>query len=303
MLLKSRHPSNELQVFRKLSPRKILSEKEKQYFFYLEKGYEGEVQFDQLIEKLEVNWLILNDLLLEQGNSFFQIDSSMITHKKIYLFDVKNFEGEFIVKGDKWESITGKEIKNPLHQLSRAEALFNRYLQELGYQYTISAYLIFINPHFTLFQAPYTPNLILPTQLPAFLKRLGSIESNISEKHMVLAKKILSNLATGLPNPFIPTYSFEELGKGVVCGYCHSLIQERNNWLITCPTCGGKEYIESAILRNIEDYHFLFPEKKLTTMDVVNWCKVFDSRKAVHRVLTRNYKRVGHGKFSYYISE
>lgn len=51
-----------------------LTEDEKWYYLNQEKGYEGEVQFDLLTEKLQPNCLILNDLQLENNKSSFQID-------------------------------------------------------------------------------------------------------------------------------------------------------------------------------------------------------------------------------------
>lgn len=129
------------------------------------------------------------------------------------------------------------------------------------------------------------------------------MDTKISDKQMVLGKKILSNQTSHYPNPFIPKYDYEELAKGVVCRSCQTLIKERNERLVICPVCGQREDVESAILRNIEEYRFLFPERKLTTVDLVNWCKLFDSPRTVHRVLARNYKRMGHGKYSHYVNK
>ena len=75
MLLKSRTESNELLAYRYLNTRMELTDKEKFHYLNLEKGYEGEVKFDQLTETLREERYIINDLLLEVNNSYFQIDS------------------------------------------------------------------------------------------------------------------------------------------------------------------------------------------------------------------------------------
>lgn len=50
--------------------------KQDQYNLYtLNKGFEGELQFDALLEKLTCDCLILNDLILSLNNQTFQIDS------------------------------------------------------------------------------------------------------------------------------------------------------------------------------------------------------------------------------------
>ncbi len=48
MAYKPRIESNELKILRVLNIRMILSEKDKQQYFTLKKGYEGEVMFDAI---------------------------------------------------------------------------------------------------------------------------------------------------------------------------------------------------------------------------------------------------------------
>ncbi|MEH6988240.1 nuclease-related domain-containing protein [Cytobacillus firmus] len=64
---------------RYLNTRMELTEKEKQHWANLEKGYEGEVKFDLLTEKLTEERLVIHDLLLEVNNSYFQIDTLIIS--------------------------------------------------------------------------------------------------------------------------------------------------------------------------------------------------------------------------------
>ncbi len=73
MIVKSRVESLELQILRMLNSRMSLSPKEHSNYLYLEKGYEGEVIFDRWMEEVEKGFLVLNDLLLEHGNTKFQI--------------------------------------------------------------------------------------------------------------------------------------------------------------------------------------------------------------------------------------
>ena len=125
MFLKGRFESDELIAMRYLDKRMQLPEKEKLHF--LEKGYEGEVEFDQrLTESLKEERYIISDLLLEVGNSYFQIDSIIISEGTIYLFEIKNFEGDYYFESDKFIALaTGREYKNPLIQLKRTAALLS----------------------------------------------------------------------------------------------------------------------------------------------------------------------------------
>jgi len=95
MIYKPRTKSKKLTVLELLSNRKEITGKDKQHYFSLVKGNEGEMRFDTFTEKLQCECLILNDLLLEINNTTFQIDSLIITQEKIFLYEVKNFEGDY----------------------------------------------------------------------------------------------------------------------------------------------------------------------------------------------------------------
>lgn len=85
MLLKRRSESAELMAMRYLNRRMELTDKEKLHYINLEKGYEGEMRFDLLTENLLEERYIINDLLLEVNNSYFQIDT-MIIYRELFTF-------------------------------------------------------------------------------------------------------------------------------------------------------------------------------------------------------------------------
>ena len=95
MPFKSRSESAELLILRSLNSRMNLPAKDKQHYFNLQKGFEGEIQFDSVTAKLQLECYILNDLLLKQNNTTFQIDTLIILSETIYLFEVKNYEGDY----------------------------------------------------------------------------------------------------------------------------------------------------------------------------------------------------------------
>ena len=95
MALKSRSESKELKIMRSLNIRSNLSSKEKKYYFKLEKGFQGELMFDLLTEKLQSDMLVLNDLCLEVNDTVFQIDTLIIAQDMIYPFEVKNCSGDY----------------------------------------------------------------------------------------------------------------------------------------------------------------------------------------------------------------
>lgn len=99
---KVRKKSAELQLMESLSYRLKLVEKDQQHYLNLKKGYEGEVMFDSLTEKLNCDCLILNDLLFQINNTTFQIDTLIIISDSVYLYEVKNFDGDFYFKSNRF---------------------------------------------------------------------------------------------------------------------------------------------------------------------------------------------------------
>jgi len=157
----------ELIILDYLNTRMNLSKDDKQNFENLKRGYEGEVIFNSMTEKLECDCLILSGLLLEINHTKFQIISLIILQQLIYLSEVKNFEGDYFYENKKFYSINGKERKDPLLQLDRCSSLLRQLLQNLGFHIPIEPWVVHINPEFSLYQAPRDEKLFSPLKLNA----------------------------------------------------------------------------------------------------------------------------------------
>lgn len=292
MILKERSESEELLSRRYLHRRMELSEKEKTYYFNLEKGYEGEKKFDILLEDLQEERYVLNDLLFEVNNSFFQIDTLIISQRAIHLIDIKNYEGDFRLDSDKLYSvISGKEYKNPADQLKRCTTLLRQLLQSIKYPSLIESHVIFINSEFTLYQTPLDAPFIFPTQLTRFLKELNQTASILNDHHKKLAKKLLSLHQPKNPFSTLPKYHFDQLQKGIYCHQCYSFSMAIQFHHFVCKSCGSIEKIEDAILRHTEEFNLLFPEKKITTHNIYEWCKTELHERTVRRILTKYFTK------------
>jgi hypothetical protein len=300
MIIKERSEPKELMILRILNARMELSSKDLNHFLNLEKGFIGEKKFDKLIENLSNDWLILNDLLLEFNTTFFQIDSVLIAQDTIYLIDVKNYEGDYYIDGDWWYTISGNEIKNPLDQLMRSESLFRRYLRNLGFNTTIEARLVFVNPEFHLYQSTPNQPIIFPTQLNRFLNKINKMSAKLTNRHMKLAEHLISKHINNSPFSLKPNYNYGQLKKGITCRSFHSFMELVQEDKLVCRKCGSTEDLDSAVLRSVGEYTLLFPDRKITSKDIYEWCGGVKSTKALRRILSIKYKLKGHGKYSYF---
>lgn len=299
--MKPRQESRELKCLRILNVRWKLSTSEMNHYINLDKGFEGEKMFDKWAEGLQGDWLKLNDLLFEQNNNLFQIDSLFVTPGLNYLFDVKNYEGDFYIEGDKWYSSSGNEIKNPLLQLQRCESLLRRMLQDMGVNTPIESYLVFVNPQFYLYQAPLNLPIIFPTQLNRFLNKLNVNPPVFKNGFPKYVNKLLSLHKEESRLTLIPQYSFDKLKKGIICITCRSAFYKLSEDHLVCTKCEYREDVSSGILRNVEEYQILFPQRKITTSAISEWCEIIGSKKRIRRILLSKYKPIGYGKGFYYI--
>ncbi|MFA9557800.1 nuclease-related domain-containing protein [Evansella sp. AB-rgal1] len=299
--LKTRSVPHDILVYDSLNVRMELSEDEISYYRSRCKGFEGEKQFDLWLEDLPNNWLIVNDLVLEHNNTKFQIDSLVICQRTIYVFEVKNLEGDYYFDGNfLFMYPSKKEIKNPLNQIARMETLLRQLLQKHGLNFPIQSSVVFVNPEFVLLQAQKDLPIIHPPQLNRLKKNLLSIPSTLSEKHTMLAEKLISLHNPKPSTDNIPEYSYAKVKKGVFCCNCKSLFVSVIKSVIVCSECGFEESVEDAILRNVEEIKRLFPEMRITTKLVHEWCGVVKCKRRVFRILMKHYKQFRKGKLSYF---
>ncbi|CAM5210835.1 Nuclease-like protein OS=Ureibacillus acetophenoni OX=614649 GN=SAMN05877842_1129 PE=4 SV=1 [Ureibacillus acetophenoni] len=249
------------------------------------------------------NCLILNDLLLESNKKTFQIDTLIISSNKVYFYEVKNNEGDHYYESDKIYKFPKVEIANPINQLSRSDTLLKQLILSLGYNIPIEGLVVFINPEFTLYQSPLNKPFLYPTQIKHYLKQLDSITSKITSKHRELADKLITLHRINVKErkySNLPEYQYVELRKGITCAMCESFSISLNGRSCICNTCGHVEKLTFAVIRSVREFKKLFPEEKITTNKIHDWCKIVDSKRRIRRILENNFNTVGVHQWTYY---
>ena len=302
-IVRPRSESKELLIMRSINTRMNLSPSDKRYHFKLEKGYQGEQIFDQFTDKLKNDMYILKDLRFKVDNSIFQIDTLIIFQETICPCEVKNYESdyEYIPESEGFKSVSNNEdILNPLEQLKRAMILLQKLLQNYGFHIPIEGNVVFVNPEFTLYNAPLNKPIILPTQLNRFMKKLNQTPSKLNGQHKKLADLLISLHQSEPPYTQIPSYTYEQVKKGLICALCHSFSITVHGNKCECNQCGHVEGLESALLRSVGELKLLFPDMKITTNGVYEWCGVIESKKRIRRILKKNFIAVGERHTRYF---
>lgn len=303
MLLKPRKKSSELLILEFLNCRMALSPKDKQHYTNLAKGYEGEQKFDLWTEQLQCDCLILNDLLLKSNSTTFQIDALILTAEQINFYEVKNFEGDYFydAEQDKFYKRPQYEIVNPLHQLARSKPLLNQLLLNQGFKTPIEDNVVFINNEFTLYQAPPDKPIIYPNQLKRYFNKFNVTPSKLSKRHFLLAEKLNSLHIADPPAKQIPPYHYEQLRKGITCSRCKSYALYIKWATCVCDECGCEEPLSYAVIRTVKEFQLLFPEHKITSKIIHDWCQVVKSKRTISNILGQNFKAVGERRWTHYV--
>ncbi|MGM7702834.1 nuclease-related domain-containing protein [Pseudalkalibacillus sp. Hm43] len=299
--MKPRYESKELRIMRSLNVRMKLSQDDKNYKDNLEKGYIGEKRFDNLAEPFLVGKIVLNDMLLEHNNTVCQMDSLILSSPKINLIEIKNFEGDYYIEREHWYSTSGNVIKNPLHQLHRNEIVLRGLLKRFGYNVPIEPYLVFVNPEFHLYDSSRNLPIIHPPQLNRFLNYLKKAPPHSKGQHPQLPQQLLAHHLTENPYSKLPKYQYDQLKKGIYCPQCLTLYSRLERTSLNCKKCGRTEEYQQAVLRAVEEYQMLFPDKKITTSGIHEWCRIIHDKASIRKILMSNYLLVGCGRNSYYL--
>lgn len=301
MINKLRAQPLQLQILEQLKKRQQLSTEDFSYLTSLKKGYEGELQFDETLERLTCEHIILSDLVLEVNRQTFQIDSLIITGKGVNLYEIKNYQGEYIYENNEMKMLSSKKvIIKPSTQIDKTRSLFNILLEQLNYNMTVRAYVVFVNQEFLLYQVSPNPTLILAPKLKKHIEQLSLIETPLEFEHKRLADKLKDLHLTD--NRFIklPEYHYNELKKEVICPHCQNNLRTLTERTTRCVKCDYSEANTDIILREIEEFQLLFPNIRLTTYIIYDWCGKMYSKDSIRRTLKKNYKEIGTKKGKYY---
>lgn len=300
-VIKKREKSKLLIGLNYLDKRTKLIDGDKKYLINLEKGFEGEECFDVLVKThLHGEALVLNDLLIENKGTTFQIDALIITFDTIYLYEIKNYKGDFQMISGQLSYTGGQEVTNPLIQLKRTKELLRQLLKEWGSSFRIEANVVFINNSFTLYNASLEDPIIFSTQINEHLIELNATSKGLTKHHSHLADKLVDRHKNdSIFQKKLPLYNSEEFKTGVSCpcGSFDLIITQRSCY---CKTCYKQMSIEELIVESVNEFKFLFPDQKITTSMIDEWCGNAVNYRKIRNILQTHLVSSGSTSGTYY---
>lgn len=257
-----------------LNSRKDLSPQEIQIFEQIKKGFMGEKKLAHLLSASDYkNFLPIFGALFDVGDSEVQIDCMLVTRDRIFLLEVKNYTGDYCLENGNLHLFPNKtQVHNPLTQLERSELLMKRMLKEMRIHHDLQSYVIFINSNFLLYGSnPQLPMIFYP-QLNRFLQKLNANARPLTDKVVKLAEVLTNRQKERSFYERLPNYELAQLKRGVFCPKCSAKLQRTGRRRFTCLACACDWDAEDVILHAVAQFHFLFPEKSISTLKMVDWC-------------------------------
>lgn len=302
MLMKERKKSNTYLILESLNSRMNLTYEDKMNYQKQVKGFEGECLFDHHINHAKQKGLIINDLLLSTKNTFYQIDSILIMNQHLHIYEIKNYTGNYVYKDNHLVSESGYTIQNPINQVNRKKTYLHNLLLNMGYPYTISTFVSFMNPNFYIYSLPPTESILFQGQLNNYFDGLAQENKLLKpdKQDIELAKHLVSRHQEDYRSTHLPSYTFEDLKKGIICHRCFSFEFTKTKYTRCCTSCGYKESVTDAIYRSILELQLLFPEIKITSHTVQIWCGIIYSDYHICKALNLNFTRHSKGPKTFY---
>jgi len=299
MIIKERTSPLSLCVWESLYYPTHLSKEQKKEYVNQVMGFEGEQQFDRHLEHVTYEYAAIHDLMLTNGGQLVQIDSLLLTNNKLYVYEIKHYSLDYTFTEDGLYAKSGFMVPNPLSQLQKNRIFLYNLIRSLGYQLEVEAFVFYINTHSYLYELPREKPILFPHQLAKHLSSLNKAEVPLKKQHKRLMENLKALHISEYRSDYLHTYAYHDLKKGLRCVNCSSLTYTHTVKIQLC-TCGSKEAIKEAILRNIEEYRMLFPNEKLTTQLIHDWCGKIVDKQRIQRILREHFQSHGTNKNTYY---
>lgn len=277
MLLKSREKSFELVQFEALRGRIVFSEEQERLYKYVTAGFMGECLCDEMAESVAERVIQLRDLLLASGGRTCQVDSLLVVAGKVYLLEIKNWEGSFEIVDGRFVGLSAC----PLAQLQRSKTILEHLLRRYGFHVEVEARLLFINPKISLYGLTRQEPVLLRHQVEPYFGSVGEgsfwdqwdrkIGEFLLQQHVPenrFAKPVLYDPGT--------------VQCGVMCAACRVRMRPYDLLRLECPTCGTKELKRECLGRTKAEFEALFANKPCSRHALHIWCDGLISRRMIY---------------------
>ncbi|TYS80357.1 NERD domain-containing protein [Rossellomorea aquimaris] len=275
-------------------------------------GYHGECKVDRQLSTIDnEHMLVLNDLCIPMGESFFQIDTLILTRNFILILEIKNIAGsmEFGTQFEQFSRTLNGEVTgfpNPLSQANRYKIHLTQWLQKKKLPIIpIEFLVVFTNSSSLISTSSQSKDTLgRAIRIENLVAKLLTIQHSCSNSNSILEMKEIKKIANSLMKENAPYSNFnqqhEGIIRGVMCTLCERFNMVRNMRSWYCPDCG--EFDRNAHQQAIYDY-LLLVNPNITNKQAREFLGVESSRVAYHLLNNMDLSSKGKGKVESTLSQ
>ncbi|MCC3356139.1 nuclease-related domain-containing protein [Bacillus sp. REN16] len=298
---------------RRISAKHPIYEAVDEKYRLLNSGYNGEKSLDYYLKFFpEKKYYILNGLRLPDysTNTYFEIDSFILSPNFILDVDAKNHKGElhfdhhFEQMHQTYEG-RKKTYTCPLTQLYRHRLQLKRLLEANKMAVpSIESLVVITNPSTSITVSDYHPGAKNIIRAPSLISKMEQFEKMhkkvvLDNKQVQRLVKLLKKLHTPLNKDILQSFGIQgsELLKGVFCPVCDALPMKRSKRKWCCTNCGHTS--TDAHLKAILDY-FLLIDNTITNKKLREFLLLPSRITATNILLSLGLEKTGEKKGAKY---
>ncbi|MFI8686446.1 nuclease-related domain-containing protein [Rossellomorea sp. NPDC077527] len=292
-------------LLRRLPPQSRIRSKIEESLLKAWAGYHGECKADRQLSTIDhPQMLILNDLCIPIGKTFFQIDTLILTKTFILVLEIKNIAGtmEFGSEFDQFSRTYKGEVTgfpNPISQANRNMLHLSHWFQKKKLPLLPLDYLVVFTNSTSLLTSSnrHRKTVDKAIKVENLVAKYLSIQESYSRSKSVLIQKELKKISNALMKEHLPYSAFkeehDEIIPGVRCSQCNrfNMVRQMRSWY--CTACGIFDKV--AHQQAIFDY-LLLVNPTITNKRAREFLGVESSRVAYKLLNTMKLASEGTGK-------
>nr|WP_269719504.1 nuclease-related domain-containing protein [Bacillus timonensis] len=276
-------------------------------------GYNGEKNLDYYLKFFpDKKYCILNGLRLpdHSTNTYFEIDSFIISPYFVLDVDAKNHKGElhFDHHFEQMHQTNGDVKKTytcPLTQLHRHRLQLERLIETHKIAVPpIESLVVITNPSTSISTSDYHPGAKNIIRAPSLISKMEQYEKKhkkvvLDNKQLQRLVKLLKKIHTPLDTNILQTFGIQEsdLVNGVFCPQCDVPPMKRSQGKWCCINCGHTS--TNAHIKAVLDY-FLLIDNKMTNKKLREFLLLPSRTVATKILLSMGLEKTGNKKGTTY---
>lgn len=299
-LVDSKLPTK-IELYQELLIRGALSTEQAQELEQLQFGQEGEqTLIDYFRMYGESHWSVFQNVWVDYYGKF-EVDCLLITSNQIYLFEVKNYKGQYVYENSQCRCNGQKIGHNAISQTQKSYINFTNFLRQNKINVPVTGVLLFtgIDCEVTIHDEIGDLKVVRRNQLRNFIHKIKHDERNYRKDRVDIdsLRQVLDDFE--IHNPFlpdaIPSEIVSRIRNGVRCSHCHSFEVDALKMYVCC-LCGIYEPIENAIIRTICEFALIHFDSDLLINDLVIFFNGDYSRGTIKKYMDKHFTQISFGR-------